>query len=253
MARKEGRLEGYELRIQQGKEDEQRKWLTEGHGDGLCLSMAAHVRELFRGAVLLEEAETQTDKIATANIDIQTTLAPTTAIDVDTQTIATAVDASTQVAPGTDETAVQTCDDPHPAPQTPVIYHDIPPSIATSPSATATMPEPNSQKMMTWATSSTQMDTVAIMIVTTAPTINIETQTTNISPVVIDASTQTTHCPRQKETATHAEPLDDNHPHLSEGIKISTKPQVSPTIVMDPQPEPQVSRSALLHDELVEP
>ena len=98
---------------------------------------------------------------------------------------------------------------------------------------------------------STQMDTIAIMIVTTSPTINIETQTTNISPVVIEASTQTMHCPRQKETATQTEPLDNDHFHLSEGIKILMKPWVSPTIIEDPQPEPQVSCSALLHDELV--
>jgi hypothetical protein len=81
---------------------------------------------------------------------------------------------------------------------------------------------------------STQMDTITI---TTSLTANIKTQTM--------------HCPGQKEMATQTEPLDDNHPHSLEGIQISTKPQVSPTIVIDPQPEPQVPRSALLHDELV--
>jgi hypothetical protein len=72
-AHRNGQLEGYELGIQEGKEDEQRKWLTEGHGAGLCLSMAAHARALFRGAVLLEEAQTQTDA---TSVTWQTTKQP---------------------------------------------------------------------------------------------------------------------------------------------------------------------------------
>ena len=36
MARKEGRLEWYELGIQQGRDEERRKWLVEGHGPGMC-------------------------------------------------------------------------------------------------------------------------------------------------------------------------------------------------------------------------
>ena len=86
-AHKNGRLEGFELGMHHGKDEEQKKWLTEGHGAGLCLSMAAHARELFRGAVLLEEAEVQTET--------------TTWSDV-----------STQAAPRTDETASQTKDGP---------------------------------------------------------------------------------------------------------------------------------------------
>ena len=35
----------------------------EGHSTGLCLSMVAHACALFHGAILLEEAETQTDGI----------------------------------------------------------------------------------------------------------------------------------------------------------------------------------------------
>jgi hypothetical protein len=99
-AQKRGRGEGYELGTQDGKEEEQRKWLTEGHGDGLCLSMAAHARELFHGAVFLEEAETQTNAITTTNVNIQTTPAPAT------------VDVSTQAALTTNETASQTNNSP---------------------------------------------------------------------------------------------------------------------------------------------
>lgn len=50
-AHKKGLLEGHELSTQNGNDEERRKWLTEGHGAGLCLSMAAHARALFRGAV----------------------------------------------------------------------------------------------------------------------------------------------------------------------------------------------------------
>ena len=84
-ARKKGQIESYDLGVENGKEEERRKWLTEGHGAGLCLTMAAHARALLRGAVLLEEAETQTDPETT-----------------------TWNDASTQAAPRTDETASQT-------------------------------------------------------------------------------------------------------------------------------------------------
>jgi hypothetical protein len=86
-ARKNGQLEGYELSVQHGKDEERKKWLMEGHGPGLCLSMAAHARELFRGAVILEEAEVQTE-------------------------MATRTDVSTQATPATDETASQTNDTP---------------------------------------------------------------------------------------------------------------------------------------------
>ena len=79
-----GLQEGYELGTKNGKEEEQRKWLTEGHGAGLCLSMAAHARELLCGAVLPDEAETQTDDVTTTSVDTQTT--PTAApVDFGTQ------------------------------------------------------------------------------------------------------------------------------------------------------------------------
>jgi hypothetical protein len=75
-AHKKGLLEGYELGIQEGKEHEWWKWLTEGHGAGICLSMAAHACALFRGAVILEEAETQTDTAPTTSVNVQTNAAP---------------------------------------------------------------------------------------------------------------------------------------------------------------------------------
>jgi flagellar biosynthesis/type III secretory pathway protein FliH len=121
---KRGQGEGYELGKQDGKEEERRKWLTEGHGAGLCLSMATHARELLRGAVLLDEAETQTDSITTTNVDVQTTTATSTTANADTQTdtvttvvvdiqtpaATTTVDADTQMTlcPGQRAAATQT-------------------------------------------------------------------------------------------------------------------------------------------------
>jgi hypothetical protein len=51
--------------MQERKEHKQQKWVTEGHSTGLCLSMVAHACALFCGAILLEEAETQTDTAPT--------------------------------------------------------------------------------------------------------------------------------------------------------------------------------------------
>jgi hypothetical protein len=84
---KNRQLKGYKLSVQHRKDEEQKKWLTEGHGPGLCLYMAAHAHELFRGAVILEEAKVQTE-------------------------MATWTDVSTQATPTTDEMALQTNDAP---------------------------------------------------------------------------------------------------------------------------------------------
>jgi hypothetical protein len=175
-AQKRGRGEGYELGTQDGKEEERRKWLTEGHGDGLCLSMAAHAREPFRGAVFLEEAETQTDSVTTTNVDVQTTTATSTTANADTQT-----DTVTTVV-----VDIQT------------------------PAATTTA--------------------------------DADTQTTTTSPTFVDADTQTTLCPGQRAAATQTKPPDEEQPHTSKNIEASTSSN----------PDPQGSRSALLHDELVE-
>jgi hypothetical protein len=69
---KKGQLEWYELGIQHGKEEEQWKWLAEGHSAGLHLLMAAHVHALLHGTVLLEKAETQTDNATIVNVNTQT-------------------------------------------------------------------------------------------------------------------------------------------------------------------------------------
>jgi hypothetical protein len=94
---KRGQVDGYELGMQDQKEDKQWKWLTEGHGTGLCLLMVAHACALFRGAILLEKAETQTNAATATSINTQTT-----------PTITTTVNASTQAAPTTVETTSQT-------------------------------------------------------------------------------------------------------------------------------------------------
>ena len=44
----------------------------EGHSAGLCLMMAAHTHALLHGAVLLEEAETQTDSATIINTQMVT-------------------------------------------------------------------------------------------------------------------------------------------------------------------------------------
>jgi hypothetical protein len=69
--------------------------------------------------------------------------------------------------------------------------------------------------------------------------------------MVANAGVQTAHMPEQKMAEVQTEPLDNDQPRLSKGIKTLTK--TSPTIVVDPQLESQASRSALLHDELAEP
>jgi hypothetical protein len=68
----------------------------EGHCAGLCLLMAAHAREPLCGAILLDEAETQTDNVTTTSVNTQMTPA------------ATPVDFSIQAAPQTMEIATQT-------------------------------------------------------------------------------------------------------------------------------------------------
>jgi hypothetical protein len=97
----------------------------EGHGAGLCLSMAAHVSALFCGAVLVEDAEAQTDAATTVDIiNIQVTPAAPTVVDTGTQVTPIAdderstsmknvdmmlhVNFSTQATPETTETATQT-------------------------------------------------------------------------------------------------------------------------------------------------
>jgi hypothetical protein len=90
-----GRLVG----MQDGKEEEQWKWLTEGHSAGLCLSMAAHACELFRGAVILEEAETQTNAVAMVNVNVQMTSAAHPIIEASTQAAPTTVRATLRSGP----------------------------------------------------------------------------------------------------------------------------------------------------------
>jgi len=100
--------------MQKVKDEEQRKWLMEGHGARLCLLMAAHMHALFHGMVLLEDAETQTNAVTTMNINIQMTpVSTTTTVNVDTQTAATTqINVSTQAAPQTKVTATQTTTTP---------------------------------------------------------------------------------------------------------------------------------------------
>ena len=64
-----------------------KKWLTEGHGTGLCLSMAAHASTLLHRAVLIEDAEIQTDNVTTTDVDIQTTPTSPTTIEMAMQII----------------------------------------------------------------------------------------------------------------------------------------------------------------------
>jgi hypothetical protein len=81
-----GQRVGHRLGRKDGLEEGER---LAGHGEGLCISKEAHIRELWRGAVPLDEAETQTDPETT-----------------------TWSHASTQAAPRTIETTAQTNDKP---------------------------------------------------------------------------------------------------------------------------------------------
>jgi hypothetical protein len=85
---------------------------------------------------------------------------------------------------------------------------------------------------------------------TTTSTVNVDIQTAFPSTMMTNAGVQTARIPEQKMAEVQTEPLDDDQSRLSKGIKNVTK--TSPTIVVDPQLESQASRSALLHDELVE-
>jgi hypothetical protein len=53
-----GKNVGYRMGRKDGLEEEER---LAGHGPGLCISKEAHIRELWRGAVLLDDPEIQTD------------------------------------------------------------------------------------------------------------------------------------------------------------------------------------------------
>jgi hypothetical protein len=81
------------------------------------------------------------------------------------------------------------------------------------------------------------------------PMANADTQTTTARPIFINTNAQMTLCPRQRMAVMQTVPPDEEQLHTSKNIKVSTSS--NPTIVPDPQPEPQCFHSALLHDELV--
>jgi hypothetical protein len=141
----EGQPEGIKRGLQAGEYDKQQKWLVEGHGPGLCLSMVAHVCEPFHGAVLQEEAETQTDDVTTTSANTQTT--STCTIDALMQMapndkppcLLNDVGMSTE-APSTHEMAIQANDEPRLVPQCPVSHPEISSAMATSPLMTSAQP-----------------------------------------------------------------------------------------------------------------
>jgi len=156
-ARNEGQLKGYEFR----KDEEQAKWLAEGHGPGMCISMQQHMLRMMKKAVILDQTEVQTESTETMESSTQTT---TTTIEPAWQTNTTlerqcaplqmeppnnesstltknaemmlCVDLSVQTTPSTNETATQTETDP-PAP---IALITSPPSLPTLPMLT---PAPN--------------------------------------------------------------------------------------------------------------
>jgi hypothetical protein len=106
-------LEGHELGIKNGKEEERRKWLTEGHGPGMCVSTQRHMQEIETSG---ENAESKEDtwqhgygycvSVEDGHLMLVTEVAKAMASKEAEPT--TQSDVSTQVAPRTDETAVQT-------------------------------------------------------------------------------------------------------------------------------------------------
>ena len=110
--------------MQEGKEDERRKWLMEEHGAGLCLSMAAHAYKLLRSAVFLDEAKVLVDFGTQTNPRTNETTSHTDESPQDLSHAPTSnpegaeparndaeptarTNASTQMTPGIDETAAQ--------------------------------------------------------------------------------------------------------------------------------------------------
>jgi hypothetical protein len=171
---KTGLLEGYELGIQEGKEHKQRKWLTEGHGTGLCLLMVAHARALFRGAIILEEAETQTNAAPTTSVNIQTNAAPERRC------------AALQTEPPDDE-------DPNPAMTAPVARPNPPADVTTSLLTVAHIPIASTSKIETRAMS--------------------EAQTTTATCISDETTSHTVHHSRQR-SATMETITDDDEPPL---------------------------------------
>ena len=80
-ARKEGQLTGYEF----GKDEEQAKWLAEGHGLGVCISMQQHMLRMVKKAVILDQTEVQTEDIETADSSTQTPTPVRVTVDATTQ------------------------------------------------------------------------------------------------------------------------------------------------------------------------
>jgi hypothetical protein len=72
----EGRSEGITRGLRAGEYEEQQKWLAEGHGPGLCISKEAHTRELWQGAILLDDAQVQTNPETTTWSNVSTQIAP---------------------------------------------------------------------------------------------------------------------------------------------------------------------------------
>jgi hypothetical protein len=112
----------------------------EGHGTGLCLSMVAHACAFFCGAVILEEAETQTDA------------APTTSVNVQNNAASEHWCAALQTEPPDDE-------DPNPAITAPVARPNSSADVTTSPPTVAQTPVASTSKMETRAVSEVQTTT----------------------------------------------------------------------------------------------
>ena len=129
----ERQLKGYEF----GKDEEQVKWLAEGHRPGMCISMQQHMLRMVKKAIILDQMEVQMESTETIDGSTQTT---TTTIEPAMQTNTTlecqcallqmeppddesstltknaemmlCIDLSVQTAPSTNETATQTETDP---------------------------------------------------------------------------------------------------------------------------------------------
>jgi hypothetical protein len=112
----------------------------EGHGAGLCLSMAAHVCALFHGTVILEKAKTQTNAAPTTSVNVQTNAAP-------------------ECRCAALKTGLPDDKDPNPAMTAPVAYPNSPANVTTSLPTVVHTPVASTSKMETRAMSEAQTAT----------------------------------------------------------------------------------------------
>ena len=161
-AHNEGQLKGYEFR----KDEEQAKWLAEGHGPGMCISMQQHMLRMVKKAIILDQMEVQTESTETMDSSTQTTTTPECRITTQTEPLddkgptltkntkmALPANFGMQTTPSTNKTATQTknltqpplplAQPPNPSVKLPHPYHPhlLPTSTTAAPRQMPPLPQ----------------------------------------------------------------------------------------------------------------